>query len=85
MGIKITLYTKGNCPLCDKGYTILEELKEEFEGQLEIKTIDIYKDEYLIEKYGLMIPVVIIDGDEVDYGMISKAILRERLHSKCQC
>lgn len=82
MAIQIKFYTKVNCPLCDKAYQVLEELKEDLE--LEVEMIDIYKSDELIEKYGLMIPVVEADGEEIDYGYISKEFLRERLQEKSQ-
>lgn len=82
MPMQIQFFSKVNCPLCDKAYKILEELKNELNLQIEV--IDIYQSDDLIEKYGLMIPVIVTDGDEVDYGNISKEHLRERLHSKCQ-
>jgi glutaredoxin len=82
MSVHIKFYTKVDCPLCEKAHLVLEELKEDLDLKIEI--IDIYQSDELIEKYGLMIPVVEADGEEIDYGYISKEFLRERLHSKCQ-
>ncbi|MDN4525778.1 glutaredoxin family protein [Fictibacillus sp. NE201] len=73
----ITFYTKNHCPLCDKAHKILEELQEEV--SLEIRKIDIYQSEELIEKYGLMIPVITAEGEEIQYGQINKESLRKRL------
>ncbi|WP_425589808.1 glutaredoxin family protein [Fictibacillus fluitans] len=75
--ITITFYTKNHCPLCDKAHKILEELQEEV--SLEIRKIDIYQSEELIEKYGLMIPVITAEGEEIQYGQINKESLRKRL------
>lgn len=75
--MKVNLYSKTNCPLCDKAKQVLQELQNEFSFQ--INEIDIYQDDTLLEKYQLMIPVVEIDGEEVDFGLVQKDIIRKRL------
>jgi glutaredoxin len=75
--MKINLYSKTNCPLCDKAKQVLQELQNEF--SFEINEIDIYQDDTLLEKYQLMIPVVEIDGEEVDFGLVQKDVIRKRL------
>ncbi len=74
------MYSKLDCPLCVKGKKVLEELAEEF--PLEIKEVDIYKDDELLEKYQIMIPVVEIDKEEVEFGIIHKDVIRKRLLEK---
>ncbi len=76
----INFYTKENCSLCDKGKAILIELSSEF--PISITEYDIYKDDELLELYGVMIPVVEIDGEQVAYGMIKKDLIRKRLLEK---
>ncbi|ADU95525.1 MULTISPECIES: glutaredoxin family protein [Geobacillus] len=73
----IRLYTKTNCPLCDKAKAVLTELLADYSFTLE--EIDIYKDDELLEKYQLMIPVVELDGEEIGYGAIEKEAVRKRL------
>ena len=73
----IRLYTKTNCPLCDKAKAILAELQADYRFTME--EIDIYEDEALLEKYQLMIPVVELDGEEIGYGMMKKETIRKRL------
>ncbi|WP_425467161.1 glutaredoxin family protein [Pseudalkalibacillus caeni] len=75
--INVILYSKENCSLCDKAKVVLDELNEEI--PLSVKEVDIYKDDDLLEKYMVMIPVVEIYGEEVDYGIISKEKIRKRL------
>jgi glutaredoxin len=75
--MKVNLYSKTNCPLCDKAKQVLQELQNEFSFQ--INEIDIYQDDTLLEKYQLMIPVVEIDGEEVDFGLVQKDVIRKRL------
>ncbi|MBA2871383.1 glutaredoxin [Anoxybacillus calidus] len=78
--MKVTLYSKVDCGLCEKAKTVLQELQREF--SFEVEEIDIYKDDRLLEKYQLMIPVVEIDGEEIEYGMIHKDVIRKRLLHK---
>ncbi|MBM7571053.1 glutaredoxin family protein [Aquibacillus albus] len=66
---KVVMYTKENCPLCEDAKELLLILKNEVSFSFE--EIDIYTDDRLLEKYQLMIPVVEIDGKEVDFGQIS--------------
>ncbi|WNF36528.1 glutaredoxin family protein [Bacillaceae bacterium IKA-2] len=72
--MKITFYTKENCPLCDKGLLVLAEINKDI--PFTIESIDIYKDDELLEKYQIMIPVVEVDGIEVDYGILSEEKIR---------
>lgn len=80
MNTVVKLYTRNRCPLCDKAKTILLELQEEWGFTLEEADID--QDDYLTEQYGLMIPVVEIDGEEVQFGQINKMFISNRLHEK---
>ncbi len=77
--LTVTFYSKENCCLCDEGLDIVEELQEEY--PLTINVVDIYKDDALLEKYQIMIPVVEVDGEEVDFGILSKEKIRKRLLS----
>ncbi|MGM9928695.1 MAG: glutaredoxin family protein [Bacillus sp. (in: firmicutes)] len=63
----LKLYSKQKCHLCDKA-------KEELEiiGGLQFEVIDIEKNDELLEKYGLMIPVLEYDNQIVQYGQINK-------------
>ncbi|MDN3019756.1 glutaredoxin family protein [Paenibacillus sp. BSR1-1] len=77
---QITLYTRNRCPLCEKAKSELLELKKEWD--FELKEIDIEQSDELTELYGLMIPVVHLDGEEVAYGMINKFDISNRLQEK---
>nr|WP_026021764.1 glutaredoxin family protein [Bacillus timonensis] len=79
--MQVTMYSKDNCSLCVKAKKALEELSEEY--PLDLHEIDIYKDDELLEKYQIMIPVIEIDGIEVEYGIIHKETIQDYL-SKIQ-
>ncbi|HLO12855.1 MAG TPA: glutaredoxin family protein [Pseudoneobacillus sp.] len=76
----LTFYTRKKCPLCDKAKAVIEELQTEVDFQLIEKDID--ESDELTEKYGLMIPVVEIDGEEVEYGYVNKFVISNRLQEK---
>ncbi|OLO38158.1 glutaredoxin [Alkalihalophilus pseudofirmus] len=77
--LKVTFYTKENCSLCDNGLTALKIIQEGV--PFDIEMIDIYKDDELLEKYQVMIPVVSVDGEDIDYGILSEEKIRNRLLS----
>jgi glutaredoxin len=79
---KITLYTRNRCSLCEKAKQAILELKEEWNFSLE--EIDIDESDELTEIYGIMIPVVHIDGEEVAFGIINKIDIRNRLQEKSE-
>lgn len=78
--LRVILYSKKNCPLCDKGQDILEEIKQEISFDLEV--IDIYQDDEWLEKYQLMIPVVCIGDEEIDFGQLSKRKIKSAIELK---
>ncbi|MFS0822011.1 glutaredoxin family protein [Bacillus sp. 1P02SD] len=76
--IQVTMYSKENCSLCRKAKKVIEELSEEY--LIDLHEIDIYKDDQLLEKYQIMIPVIEIGGNEVEYGIIHKETIQEYLN-----
>ncbi|MDR4889591.1 glutaredoxin family protein [Fredinandcohnia sp. QZ13] len=75
--MQVTMYSKENCSLCSKAKIVIEELSKDY--PLDLQEIDIYKDDQLLEKYQIMIPVIEIDGNEVEYGIIHKETIQEYL------
>jgi glutaredoxin len=78
----ITFYTRKRCPLCEKAKKLILELKVEWNFTLE--EIDIDESDELTELYGMMIPVVHINGEEVAFGIINKFDISNRLQEKSQ-
>ncbi|WP_409272173.1 glutaredoxin family protein [Neobacillus sp. SCS-31] len=70
---KVTFYTRSRCPLCEKAKEDLLEIRESIAFELE--EIDIGSSDELTEEYGLMIPVILVDGIEAGYGIIEKQYL----------
>jgi glutaredoxin len=78
----ITFYTRKRCPLCEKAKKLILDLKEEWNFTLE--EIDIDESDELTELYGMMIPVVHINGEEVAFGIINKIDISNRLQENLQ-
>jgi thiol-disulfide isomerase/thioredoxin len=78
--VTIDFYTRSHCPLCDKAKVIMLELKKEWNFIMNEHDID-ESDEWT-EKYGLMIPVVVMDGEELEYGNVNKLSISKRLQEK---
>lgn len=74
----IKLYTRKVCPLCVQAKEILLELKKDYDFQL--VEMDISYSDRLTEMYGLMIPVVEIDGVEVQYGKVNKNVIKNYIN-----
>ncbi|UPM56561.1 glutaredoxin family protein [Gottfriedia acidiceleris] len=68
--MKLTLFTKENCGLCEEAKDAIRLVQSEYE--IEVNEVDIYSDDALLEEYQLMIPVIQIDGETVAYGKIHK-------------
>lgn len=75
--LHINFYTKENCPLCDQALALVEMLQNDYPCTIEMR--DIYSNDEWLEKYQLSIPVVNIDGLEMDCEQISFETLEAAL------
>jgi len=73
----IHFYTKKNCPLCEEAKDLLKILQREMTFTL--LEVDIYSNDKLLEQYGLMIPVVEINDQVIQYGRIDLDEIRRYL------
>ena len=74
---KVQYYSRPNCSLCDEGLFTMQLVGEDVEFELEV--INIENDDELHERYMLMIPVVVINDEIVQYGQIDYPTILERL------
>jgi glutaredoxin len=76
----VKLYSRPRCHLCETAREILEDLQQNFNFTIEEINIDL--DDNLVEKYGIMIPVVELDGEELQYGIVNKKFISEAFTRK---
>ncbi len=75
--VKVTLYYKEGCWLCDTAEEMLNGLKLKYD--IHINKIDIESDDELYELYRYEIPVFEFKDDSNLYGRIKKKELVEKL------
>ena len=59
----VVLYARPGCHLCDDARVVIEAARAELAFVFE--EVDIESDDALVRDYGLRIPVVAVDGDEL--------------------
>jgi glutaredoxin len=69
----LVLYTRPGCHLCDVARETILEVRSRH--PFELVEVDIESDDDLVRDYGLRIPVVDVDGDEVFEVSVSPARL----------
>ena len=68
--MRITLYTRAGCHLCDDAKAVLGRVREQTgEGYAEV---DIATDAELTAEYGDRIPVILLDGKEHGYWRVEE-------------
>ncbi len=80
--VKITIYSKKDCHLCDIAKETLLKLQKEFPFSL--TEIDIEKDKLAFEKYKYLIPVIEIDDEKVFTYKVNEAELKTILKLSSQ-
>lgn len=73
----VHFYTRPGCHLCEEARLMLKLVQEDV--SFDIKEINIEQNDELHEKYMLMIPVVELDGDIIQYGQVDYATILEAL------
>jgi len=75
--MRVTLYGKPGCHLCDDARAIVEQVCAELGvGWTEI---DITQDPALFEQYGEQIPVTLVDGRQHDFWRVDPVRLKKAL------
>ncbi|MDO8726356.1 MAG: glutaredoxin family protein [Candidatus Methanoperedens sp.] len=80
--VKLTLYSKKVCHLCDTVKKELNGLRKEL--SFSITEVDIEKDLNANEKYRNLIPVIEMDGKVIFTGRIDREKLKHALRQKYQ-
>lgn len=69
---EVVIYSREGCHLCEEAKAVLISVRKEMDFHLEEVMIE--QDQKLEEDYGLMVPVILIDGIIHGFGRI----VRER-------
>ena len=75
--IKLQLYTKADCPLCDEAKESLEPLASQF--PIQIEEVDITTNLGLFTKYKELIPVLELKGKRLFVHRIDVKALKRKL------
>jgi glutaredoxin len=75
--MKVQLYTKPDCSLCDKAKAVLGEVRLRIPFELE--EVDIRSDPALFERYRYDIPVILIGGHKAFKHRVDPLALEQRL------
>lgn len=75
---KIIVYKKDRCPLCEEVESLIDLLELDF--SIDREEVDIESNEKLLEKYMFEIPVLIVNGVEMEYRDIDYFSIKKRLH-----
>ena len=75
--IKLQLYTKADCSLCDEAKESLESLAAQF--PIQIEEIDITANLGLFTKYKELIPVLELEGERLFVHQIHVDVLKRKL------
>lgn len=78
----LTIYSKPGCHLCDEMKAVVRRVAHGSAQGITIEEIDISTDAALQERYGLEIPVLLIDGKKVAKYRIDEPALRRMLAGK---
>jgi glutaredoxin len=70
----VVLYARQGCHLCDEARAVIEDVRAA-EG-FEFHEIDIERDDELLRDYGIRIPVVAVDGEELFEISVDRDALR---------
>ena len=78
--MRLTFYSKPNCPLCDEARDVLEDLNREF--ALVVTEVNILSNPAIYEKYKYLIPVLELENGQVIKARFSETELRQALNEK---
>ena len=79
--IALTIYTRPGCHLCQEMKVIVERVVRETHAAAEIQEIDIANNRDLEERYGLEIPVLLVNGKKAAKYRVSEKELARILMS----
>jgi thiol-disulfide isomerase/thioredoxin len=80
--IALTLYSRPGCHLCDEMKAVVQRVVGAAGVPATVEEIDISTDSDLDERYGLEIPVLLIDGRKAAKYRVTEEALTRLLHDR---
>ena len=82
--MRLTIYGKPGCHLCDEMKSLVHGvIARQFSDQaIALDEIDISNDRELLDRYGLEIPVLLIDGKKVAKYRVSEQELTQMVEAR---
>ena len=77
--MQLTIYSRPGCHLCDEMKAVVERVARSAAGPMTIEAIDISTDPALEARYGVEIPVLMVDGRKIAKYRITEAALAKWL------
>lgn len=75
--MKLTLYTRADCHLCDEMQAALVPYLERF--SLDLERVDVDRDPDLRHRHGARVPVLALDGEDLCHWFLDEEALLSRL------
>ena len=82
--MRLTIYSKPGCHLCDEMKSLVHRIiaQQPNDHAIALDEIDISSDSALVDRYGLEIPVLLIDGKKVAKYRVSETELTQMLEAR---
>jgi glutaredoxin len=78
--IHIDIYSRPGCHLCDEAKSVVELFRKDY--AMVLRTINVESSAELENRYGLDIPVVLINGEEAFRHRVVRAELERKLKAQ---
>jgi len=82
--LTLTLYSKPGCHLCDDMKVVVKRVIQSARPPVQLEEIDITTDPDLEARYGMEIPVLVVDGKKAAKYRITEDELRSILASRAR-
>jgi thiol-disulfide isomerase/thioredoxin len=80
--IALTLYSRPGCHLCDEMKIVVQRVSQSASEPVTVEVVDIETDATLEARYGLEIPVLLMNGRKVAKFRVSEAELTRMLEDR---
>src|SRR5438552_1156246 len=80
--VEVVLYTRSDCPLCDKAWPVLQRLRQQWHYTLRRVAID--GDAALTAEHGRRVPVVTVQGKVRFWGAVNPVLLERLLMAEAR-